>query len=242
MNDYEFYDDYREPSEADLFFEEMTDKFKEMLSEKVKSEIEKLKSENAKLRTEFDELRVVRNKLHFELQGVNRTREELKREVENEFYNTAIDEVFKSRIENIDLWFSDVVNKQKPKCPYCNDDRRRVYEFPDGLIMDIACPCGKEYSVYEPQMASIGTLTYCIKPSAYKSERKFYVKDWNLYRPQSSYHDYGYGDFKILHIFDTFDEENINKIYGELGYGERIGFKTQSECQKYCDWLNKKYR
>lgn len=241
MQDYEFYDDYCEPSEADQFFEEITEKFKKMLGEKVTSEIEQLKSENAKLRTELDEVRAEKNRLRFELNGVNRTREELKQEVENEFYNTAIDEVFKSRIENIDLWFADLVNKQKPKCQYCNDDRRRIYEFPDGLVIDIGCPCGKGYSIYEPKTASIRTLTYCIKPSEYKSERKFYVKDWNLYKPHSLYDDYGWEDFKILQIFEEFDEESIEKIRGKLGYGERIGFKKQSECQKYCDWLNKKY-
>ena len=69
------------------------------------------------------------------------------------------------------------------------------------------------------------------------SERKIYVKDWNLYKPNNTYDDYGYGNFKILHIVDTFNNDTLN-LCETLSYGEKIGFKTEEECQKYCDWLN----
>ena len=53
--------------------------------------------------------------------------------------------------------------------------------------------------------------------------------------------DYGYGDFKILHITDAFDDNTL-ELRKTLSYGEKIGFKTKEECQKFCDWLNKRIK
>lgn len=236
---YEYDTGYYEPSDADIFFDEMKEKFREYLTDNVKHELDRLKEENEELRKENINLRGERNKLNAEKQSAAWSKESIRKEVENEFYNKNIDEVFKERIENIDVWFADYIYHDQPKCEYCNDNRKRVYEYPDGFKLEVACNCAKQTGCYEPNTATFSTLTYCIKPSRYLSERKIYVKDWSLYKPNNTYQDYGYGDFKILHIVDVFDD-NVLNLREALKYGEKIGFKTKEECQKYCDWLNRR--
>lgn len=237
MGYYECDNDYYEPSSADIFFDEMKDKFREHLVDSVKYELERLTKENEELREKNNKLSDENYKLTSEKNRAEWSRDSIRREIENEFYDKNIDEIFKDRLENIDVWFADYAYHEQPKCEYCNDKRNRVYKYPDGFEVEVACNCSKKVGCYKPNTATFGTLTYCIKPSRYSSERKMYVQDWKLYKPNDTYRDYGYGDFKILHIVDLFDDDVLN-LRKELSYGEKIGFKTEEECQKYCDWLN----
>ena len=47
---YPEYDDFYEPSEGEMFFDEMKEKFREILREGVNSEISRLTKENVELR------------------------------------------------------------------------------------------------------------------------------------------------------------------------------------------------
>lgn len=239
MGYYECDTGYYEPSEADIFFDEMKDKLRKYLTDDVKSELERLTKENEDLKDRNSKLSDDNYKLNSEKRNAEWSKDAIRREVENEFYNTAIDEMFKSRIENIDVWFADIAHKTQPKCGYCNSDRERVYAFPDGFEMKKKCSCNEITSYYKPNIATINTLRYYVKPSRYHSERKYYMNDYRLYDPTDRYTDYGYADFKILHIVDIFDDDTID-LRKSLSYGEKIGFKTEEECQKYCDWLNDK--
>lgn len=234
---YEYDEGYYEPSNADIFFDEMKEKFREYLTDDVKYEIDRLNKENKELKENNSKLSDENYKLNSEKQSAKWSKDSIRREVENEFYNKAIDEVFKDRLEDIDVWFADYVYHEQSKCEYCNNDRKRVYEYPDGFKLEAVCNCVQPTSCYEPNTATFSTLTYCIKPSRYSSERKMYVKDWSLYQPNNTYTDHGYANFKILHIVDAFDDNTIN-LHEKSSYGERIGFKTEEECQKYCNWLN----
>ena len=236
---YEYDTGYYEPSNADIFFDEMKEKFREYLLDDIKCELNHLRKENAELTEKNSKLSDDNRKLNSEKQSAAWSKETIRREIENEFYNKNVDEIFKDRIENIDVWFADYIYHEQPKCEYCNNERKRVYEYPDGIKSEIMCNCAKPIGGYEPNTATFDTLTYCVKPSRYSSERKIYVKDWNLYKPGDRYSDYGYGDFKILHIVDIFDDNTLD-LHEHTSYGERIGFKTKEECQKYCDWLNKR--
>lgn len=50
---YPEYDDFYEPSEGEMFFDEMKEKFREILREDVNSEISKLTKENIELHPPF---------------------------------------------------------------------------------------------------------------------------------------------------------------------------------------------
>lgn len=238
MGYYEYDTGYYEPSGADLFFDEMKEKFREYLNDDIKYELDRLVKENRELREKNDKLQDENYKLNSEKNRAEWSKDSIRREIEDEFYNKNVDEIFKDRLENIDVWFADYAHRNGPKCEYCDDNRHRVYKYPDGFELKKACDCSKKIGYYEPNTATFNTLKYCVKPSRYSSERKIYVQGWQLYKPGRTYDDYGYGDFKILHIVDVFDDNTIN-LHEESSYGERIGFKSKEECQKYCDWLNK---
>ena len=232
---------YYEPSSADIFFDEMKEKFREYLTSDVKYELDRLTKENKELMEKNIKLSNENYKLNHEKQCAQWSKETIRREVENEFYEQNIDEVFKERIENIDIWFADYIHHEQPKCEYCDSKRKRVYKYPDGQELKAACSCSKLIGQYEPKTATFDTLTYCIKPSRYSSERKMFVKDYSLYRPENRYDDYGYENFKIMHIIDNFNNDTLD-LRKTLSYGEKIGFKTKEECQKYCDWLNEEMK
>lgn len=239
MGYYEYDTGYYEPSEADVFFDEMKEKFREYLNDDVKAELVSYEKHNKDLQERLDKATQELQQLKLEKNKAAWSRETIRREVVDEFYNTAIDALFQSRIENIDVWFADNVPHEQPKCEYCNDERVRVYTFPDGFEMRQRCSCEHFIYSYEPKLATRQTLQYRVKPSKYNSERKYYMADWKAYDPNNRYTDYGYSDFKILHIVNVFDENTI-ELRDTLSYGEKIGFKTKEECQKYCDWLNTK--
>lgn len=236
---YEYDTGYYEPSNADIFFDEMKEKFREYLTDKVKYELDRLSEENKELKEKNAKLNDENRSLNLEKQTAAWSKDSIRREVENEFYSKNIDELFKDRIENIDVWFADYVYHEQPKCEYCNDDRQRVYTYPDGLESKVQCSCAKPIGGYEPNTATFATLIYCVKPSRYSSERKIFIKDWSLYKPNVTYDDYGYGDFRILHIINTFNDDVI-ELHEARSYGEKLGFKTKEECQKYCNWLNER--
>lgn len=234
---YEYDTGYYEPSSADIFFDEMKEKFREYLTDEVKYELDRLSEENKELKEKNAKLDDENRSLNLEKQTAAWSKDSIRREVENEFYSKNIDELFKDRIENIDVWFADYVYHEQPKCEYCNDDRQRVYTYPDGFKLESSCECAKRIARYEPNTATFNTLRYCVKPGRYLSERKIFVEGWRLYKPENRYDDYGYGDFRILHIVDVFDNNTL-ELRKTLSYGEKIGFKTKEECQKFCDWLN----
>lgn len=239
MGYYEYDTGYYEPSEADIFFDEIKEKLREYLTDDIKYELERLTKENEELKDKNSKLRDENYKLNAEKRNAEWSKDTIRREVENEFYNTAIDEMFKSRIENIDVWFADLTYHQLPKCEYCNDDRVRVHTYPDGYEMKQRCSCNDHYTRYEPNLATLQTLKYNVKPSRYHSERKYYINDYKAYEPDNRYRDYGYEEFKIIHIVDIFDDDTLD-LGNNLSWGEKIGFKSKEECQKYCDWLNDK--
>ena len=239
MGYYEYDTGYYEPSNANIFFDEMKEKFRDYLTEDIKHELQSYEEQNKNLVARNDELNTELQQLRYEKSKAKWSEESIRREVENEFYAKAIDELFESRIENVDVWFADHIAHQPPKCEYCNDDRHRVYVYPDGLKTKIACPCSQFVYCYEPKPSTLKCLQYRVKPSRYSSERKYYMADWKSYNPNDRYSDYGYSDFKIIHIVDKFDDNAI-ELHNNKDYGEKIGFKTKEACQEYCDWLNKK--
>lgn len=118
----------------------------------------------------------------------------------------------------------------------CDANRNWVLTWPNGETTTKKCDCASLDYWYEPEETYIDTLRYKIKDSRYPSERYYRLKETYSH---SKYDDYSFVDFKIQFVFDSFCDDTI-KAHQQLGYGEKIGFKSKEECQKYCDWLNKK--
>lgn len=228
-----------EPSEADELFGEIKSKLIDAAKSSIKADIESLTSENEYLKKRNKELEKQACEVSQKERDLQYKAENLIREVKNEFYSAAIDELFKERIENIDVWFAENTPHTQPKCEYCDDDRVLRHTFHNGKIVSTPCDCAKNIYYYEPALATLQTLIYRVKPSKYISERKYYMYDSKSYKPTNSwnYDDYSWAEFRILHIVDYFDDHTV-QLHNDKTYNEKLGFKTKEECQKYCDWLN----
>ena len=239
---YSDYDDYYEPSEEEIFFNELKEKFKETLKADVRQKIENLKEENKNLRKEINEYKSKEKELKGK-EGYLRHREEnYKREVENDFYKKTIEEVFEKLLQDSDVWYAEFVSHMKPKCNLCDKNRELVAIYPDDTITKKSCKCSEKIYSYEPVISHNREIKFhkAYNP-IYSCDKKIYFK--TNYKPNKSHadtYDY-YSEFRIEKIFDKFSDDV--KLYdSQKRYGEKIGFRNEKACQEYCDWLNIKMR
>ena len=228
-----------EPSEADELFDELKSKLVDAAKASLKNDMASLKSRNEYLekrnkKLEYKAREVLRKESDLEYKAQN-----LRREVEREFYKTAIDDIFKDALEKSHLWFANNKPHEKPKCDKCDENRNWVLTWPDGTTTSKMCTCSQPEYWYEPQETWIDTLKYRVKDDNYPSERYYRLDKSYQYTGSSRWDDYSYQDFGIQFVYDKFCDDVIEKKE-QLGYGKKIGFKSKEECQKYCDWLNKR--
>lgn len=228
-----------EPSEADELFNEIKSKLIDAAKDSIKNDMEYLKSENERLSKRVDELESKEYEVVTREEIVRYKEQNLRREVEREFYKTAIEDLFKNALEESVLWFADNKPHEKPKCNKCNDDRKWVLTWPDGTQVAKKCECAEPDYWYEPQETHIETLIYQIRDDNYPSYRYYRLDRSYQNTKESRYNDYSYNDFGIQFVYDKFCEDVLEK-HEQLNYGKFIGFKSKEECQKYCDWLNKR--
>lgn len=228
-----------EPSEADELFDELKSKLVDAAKASLKNDMESLKRRNEYLEKRNKELEDKAQEISRKESALEYKTQNLRREVEKEFYKTAIDDLFKDAIEQSQLWFADNKPHEKPKCDKCDEGRNWVLTWPDGTTTSKRCTCSQPDYWYEQEETWIDTLKYKIKDSNYQSERYYRLDKSYQYTGDSRWNDYSYGDFGIRFVYDKFCDDVIEK-HEQLGYGKKIGFKSKEECQRYCDWLNER--
>ena len=228
-----------EPSEADELFDEIKSKLIEAAKVSLKNDMESLKSRNAYLEKRNKELEDKAREVSRKESDLEYKSRNLRREVEREFYKTAIDDLFKDVLEKSQIWFADNKPHEKPKCDKCDENRNWVLTWPDGTTTSKKCTCSQPDYWYEPQETWIDYIRYTVKDSNYQSERYYRLDKSYQYTGDSRWNDYSYGDFGIQFVYDKFCDDVIEK-HEQLRYEKKIGFKSKKECQRYCDWLNKK--
>lgn len=147
---YPDFDDYYEPSEGELFFDEMKEKFREILKADIDSQLSKLARENAELRKTVKEYNDKKMELARRERDVQYKEDNLQRDVEREFYRKTMDEVFEHLLEDSEVWYAESVPHDKPKCDLCNDERQMVATYPNGEVVKKQCDCAYPTHVYEP--------------------------------------------------------------------------------------------
>lgn len=240
MSYYDFENDYYEPSEEEIFLDELKDKFREILREDVKIELERLKEENADLRKTVKEYEDMKSKLYSKERELQYKEENLKREVEKEFYNKTMEEVFAGLLEDSEVWYAERVPHEKPKCNLCNEERMMIATFPNGETVSKRCDCANPICSYEPVVSINKEIEFhkTYKPR-YGSDKKIYfTKNYRANKDFIEAYDY-YSEFRIENIFDDFTEE-VKACHEAKRYGEKIAFRYKEACQQYCDWLNSK--
>ena len=238
---YDYYEEppYYEPTLADEILIEYQQKMKDALLDSVKSQIENIKDENVRLKEENGNYKQRERDIINKENDLKYKEENLKREVTNEFYQSNIGDTLKQYVEECEVWFADINRYQNEKCNLCNEERKLVANFPNGEIIKTACACAKMLSKYVPAISTTTMIKFSKRDSRYSSERIFYFsRSYSPNNDRNSY-DYDYQEFNIYHVVDEFNE-SIIELHKNKSDGERLGFKSKEECQKYCDWLNKK--
>lgn len=228
-----------EPSEADELFDEMKSKLVDAAKASLKNDMESLKSRNKYLEKRNKELEDKAREVSSKEIDLEYKAQNLRREVEKEFYKTAIDALFKDAIEQSQLWFAANKPHEKPKCDKCDENRKWVLTWPDGTTTSKRCTCSQPDYWYEPEETWIEYIRYTVKDSKYQSERYYRLDKSYQCIPNRMCDDYSYQDFGIQFVYDKFCDDVIEK-HKQLGYGKKIGFKFKEECQRYCDWLNER--
>lgn len=228
-----------EPSEADELFDELKSKLVDAAKASLKNDMEYLKSRNEYLEKRNKELEDKAREVSRKESDLEYKAQNLRREVEREFYKTAIDDLFKDVLEKSQLWFADNKPHEKPKCDKCDENRYWILTWPDGTTTSKQCTCSQPDYWYEPQETWIDTLRYKVKDSSYQSERYYRLDREYQCTGDSRWNDYSYGDFGIQFVYDKFCDDVIEKSE-QLNYCKHIGFTSKEECQKYCDWLNER--
>jgi hypothetical protein len=206
----------------------------------VRSEIESIKNENERLKTENKILKDKENKINAKERDLKYKEDNLKREVEKEFYESNIGETLKRYIDDCELWFADEGYIQKEKCNLCNKERKLIAEFPNGKTTKIDCECAKLIRMFTPCLTTEEIIKFSKKNSRYASDRVFYLtRSYSPSEESNYYNESHYNEFRIGHIVDHFNDET-KELLKSLEYGQKLGFRVKEECQKYCDWLNKR--
>lgn len=235
-------EDFYEPSEGELFFDEMKEKFREILCEDVNSELSRLTKENAELRKTVKEYNDKKMELSRRERDIRYKEDNLRRDVEKEFYNKTIEEVFEHLLEDSEVWYAEHIPHEKPKCNLCNEERELIATYPNGEIVKKQCDCASPIYVYEPIISVNKQIKFhkAYKPRYSDHKKCYFTKN---YRPNKDYAEaYDcYSEFRIENIFDEFNND-VKEYHETKRYGEKVAFRNKEACQKYCDWLNEKQK
>ena len=235
-------EDFYEPSEGELFFNEMKEKFREILLEDVNSELSRLTKENAELRKTVKEYNDKKMELFRRERDIQYKEDNLRRDVEKEFYNKTMEEVFEHLLEDSEVWYAEHIPHEKPKCNLCNEERKLIATYPNGEIVKKQCDCASPIYVYEPIISVNKQIKFhkAYKPRYSDHKKCYFTKN---YRPNKDYAEaYDcYSEFRIENIFDEFNDD-VKEYHETKRYGEKVAFRNKEACQKYCDWLNEKQK
>lgn len=235
---YPDFDDYYDPSEGELFFDEMKEKFREILREDVNSELSRLTKENAELRKIVKEYNDKKMELARRERDVQYKEDNLKRDVEREFYSKTMDEVFEHLLEDSEVWYAERVPHEKPKCDLCNEEREMIATYPNGEVVKKQCDCAKPTYVYEPAISENKQIKFhkAYKPRYSDHKKCYFTKNHKPNKDYAEAYDY-YSEFRIENIYDEFNDD-VKEYHEAKRYGEKVAFRNREACQKYCDWLN----
>lgn len=212
----DFYD-YNEPSE----FEMQIDEWKETLRSEVKKEYQE---EMARLKEENAKLMDIKN-------NWNEKVSELEKEKAKVTYaiRSAGEEAKKMRLRELledftkQAWgYKGNYEYIREKCDKCDEDGYIHYKSPQGRDVKEECNCRKRICFYSPVEAEI---------VEFKGRR-----DIEIYF-QYKHNNYDDGDnYKLTtRVYNGEDFDSIESYWGMI-------FFNKEDCQRCCDYLNKKYR
>ena len=210
---------YYEPSLTDEILAEFSEKMKGALLDSVKADIETLKRTNEALKTENKQLQENRDKVNALELSVKYEKENLMRTVRRE----RLGEIMKDF--QIVMYKVDNEGKKTPKCNKCDKDRKISFESPTGKKLTESCKCDKNINYYVPETYECSEF----RMDRYKNKILMWYKQ-KEYDRDNDYYSRTSSDM-AEHIYnETMKYEDLNSY--------STYFRSEEECQKYCDWLN----
>ena len=213
----DFYENYSE-------FDQQIDEFKQSLMLGVKkdflAEMEKIKKENVELQSIKNNWKNIQE----EYRRKESSLESAKSNAMWEAKKMRLSELMKDR--ELVVYKTDSKYTDKPKCDKCNENRVIKYITPLGKDAQENCECANKNVEYFP----IPYVVYEFKIDEYDHKLSMWYKKIKYNNRDEERFE---GDSVSGH--EIFNE---NMEYKDVGY--HTVFKTQEECQKYCDYLNKK--
>jgi hypothetical protein len=235
------YDDYNEEyydlTKLDIVMNEYKDKCKNILLQSIQDEMATLRKENIDLKLKNEEYRNRESEIRDKEHNLEYKERDLKRKVKEDFYNETIMDTLNTITEDYIVWYPEIEYYLSEKCNLCNGDRKISAQYPSGEVITKNCLCAKSLKRYIPSISKLKTITINKNNSRYDSDRKFYISHQREQGEKS--YDYAYGGFSITIIKDKFDDD-VKDCHEKKKYDEKIGLRSEEECQKYCDWLNER--
>ena len=217
----DFYD-YDEPSE----FEMQIDEWKETLRSEVKKEYQE---EMARLKEENAKLMDIKNNWNKKVSELEREKAKL-----NNAIRTAGKEAKKMRLRELledftkQAWgFKGKYEYIREKCDKCNKHGYIHYKSPQGRDVKEKCNCRKSIYFYSPVEAEI------VEFEGRRGDEN--IKIYFEYK-RNNFEDVGRDNYTLItKIYNGQDFDSIDCCFGMI-------FFDKEDCQRFCDYLNKKQR
>ncbi len=215
-------DECFEPNEFDEKIEELKDELRDSVKREIKDEIEKLRKENK-------ELKGIKRNLESIKKGFERKKDECDRAIQAAEYK-AKQTRLKELMEHfkVILWSVDRDYQYKKKCDKCDKNRMIKVTLPSGRAADDECGCRTCKTVYHPRENLLyeldernGEVKAWYKEKGNEGEEYFVVDTYSKYAKVIVDHN---KDFKDI------EGEKLREVF----------FTTKEECQKFCDYINKR--
>lgn len=226
---YHDYEDYYEPSEFEEKMEELKKSLKESVREEICNKIKELEEENMRLR----DIKNNWDKLESEYKSKCAELERDKNSYRQNAAQMRLEQLFEATGMNVILYKPSTTIVYKPKCEKCDDVRRIHYISPQGLNREENCKCADIFYKYYPSPQFLCEF----RVNRYRNNNnKYPLLMWF----KESQNNNGYYDG---YIYDSssyckfiYNGEDFELVKRE--YSHNVFFREESECQKYCDWLN----
>lgn len=230
MSYYSYYGEepYYEPTPADEIFCEAKQKLEDCLKESIKYKLTATMEENKQLKEENDKMRKKVRDIEWKEKNIEQREKDMERNV----LRRKFSEMLKPLEERSQIYRANYSYVRDEKCSKCNDDRKLEYKTPRGKLAYEDCACNTSYKVWDVEKADI------IRLDLYKDRNYPYSLSVTPKYDGASYDDM-YCKFELKTFVENLDDTDMNFNIEEFDY-EEVAFKNKEDCQKFCDYLNKK--
>jgi len=218
---------YYDQTPADEIFIEAKNKLEEVLKESIKSDIERIKSIEAKFKFKEEKIKERENAVRSREFAVENKERDLERNFTKEKFSVLFEPLLTS------CWEFTYKNAKKEKCDKCDDKRMVTFTNGEEKIKQ-HCKCDTSIRTYYPIERKYCDLD---KISLFKGERRhakgirMFVKFNHKEKEDMEYCSYE-NDSRMIEM--EFNDKTKDMATYKLTYN------TIEECQKHCDYLNKK--